>query len=128
FSVIVFGMPVLAGLLIQRLFDSLGGAGAANPSLLDVLALLVGLELVAVFSGEALSLSWVTFLYSGCALLRRNLLRQLLTGYSAARLPSSPGEAVSRFRDDVEEIVASIDAWNDLVGRIVFAGMALAIM
>ena len=128
FSLIVFGMPILTGVLMQQLFDSLGGPGAGTLSLLDVVALLVALEFVGVFAGETLSLSWVTFLYSGCALLRRNLLRQLLTGYSASRLPASPGEAVSRFRDDVEEIVASIDAWNDLVGRIAFAGVAVAIM
>ncbi|HLZ07683.1 MAG TPA: ABC transporter ATP-binding protein, partial [Chloroflexota bacterium] len=114
--------------LMQQLFDVLGGSGTGGPGLWDVLALLVALELVRVFSGESLSLSWITFLYSGCALLRRNLLRQLLTGYSASRLPSSPGEAVSRFRDDVEEIVASIDAWNDLVGRTIFGAVALVLM
>jgi len=94
----------------------------------DDYKLLVALEVAKVFSGEALSLSLVSFYYSGYALLRRNLLRQLLTGYSAARLPASPSEAVSRFRDDVEGIVESTDAWNDLVGRIIFAGAALAIM
>ena len=128
FSLIVFGLPIVTGLLMQQLFDALGGTGPGGLGLWDVLALLVALEFVVVFSGETLSLSLVTFYYSGYALIRRNLLRQLLTGYSASRLPASPSEAVSRFRDDVEVIVESIDAWNDLIGRIVFAGVALVIM
>ncbi|HLH74055.1 MAG TPA: ABC transporter ATP-binding protein [Chloroflexota bacterium] len=128
FSLIEFALPIVSGVLMQRFFDALGGTGSGSLGLRDILALLVALEFVKVFSGQMLWLSLVTFYYSGYALLRRNLLRQLLTGYSASRLPASAGEAVSRFRDDVEGIVESTDAWNDLVGRIVFAGVAFAIM
>jgi ATP-binding cassette subfamily B protein len=128
FSLIEICLPIVAGVLMQHLFDALGGAGSGGLGLRDVLALLVALEVGKVFTNEALVLSLVTFYTSGYALLRRNLLRQLLTGYSASRLPASPGEAVSRFREDVEGIVESTDAWNDLVGRIIFAAVALAIM
>jgi len=127
-SVIEIVLPLVSGVLMQHFFDALGGTGSAGLGLRDALALLVALEVGKVCTGETLSLSLVSFYYSGYALLRRNLLRQLLTGYSAARLPASPSEAVSRFRDDVEDIVQSTDAWNDLVGRIIFASAALAIM
>ena len=128
FSVIIYGLPIVSGLLMQKLFDALGGTGFGGLGLRDILALIVALEVVNIFTGEALPVSLLTFYFSGYALLRRNLLRQLLTGYSASRLPASPSEAVSRFRDDVETIVEAIDAWNDLVGRLVFAAVALAIM
>ncbi|HEV7215849.1 MAG TPA: ABC transporter ATP-binding protein [Chloroflexota bacterium] len=128
FSVIEIVLPIATGVLMQHVFDALGGNGAGGLGLTDVLALLAALEVANVFAGETLSLILITFYFSGYAFLRRNLLRQLLTGYSASRLPASPGEAVSRFRDDVQGIVESIDAWNDLVGRIIFAGLALAIM
>lgn len=128
FSLTEFVLPIVSGVLMQRFFDALGGTGSGGLGLRDVLGLLVALELAKVFSGESLSLALVTFYNSGYALLRRNLLRQLLTGYSATRLPASPGDAVSRFRDDVEGIVESTDAWNDLAGRAVFAGVAFVIM
>jgi ATP-binding cassette subfamily B protein len=128
FSVIEIVLPIASGLLMQRLFDTVAGTSASGIGIWNVLALLVALELIIVCCGETLSLILVTFYYSGFALLRRNLLRQLLTGHSVSRLPASPGEAVSRFRDDVETIVQSIDAWNDLAGRLLFAGVAMAIM
>jgi ATP-binding cassette subfamily B protein len=128
FSILTFGLPLVFGLIVQGIFDALSGGAPAGPGLWDLLALLLLAEIVGVASGQSLSASWITFYYSGTALLRRNLLRQLLTGYSAERLPASPGEAVSRFRDDTEEIVEGIDAWNDLVGRTVFATGALVIM
>ncbi len=127
-SVIDIVLPILAGVLMQQLFDALGETGSGGLQLWDILALLVALEVGKVFANEALVLSLVSFYTSGYALLRRNVLRQVLTGYSASRLPASPGEAVTRFRDDVETIVESTDAWNDLVGRVIFAGIALAIM
>jgi ATP-binding cassette subfamily B protein len=128
FSILTFGLPLVFGLIVQGIFDALSGGAPAGPGLWDLLALLLLTEIVGVASGQGLSASWITFYYSGTALLRRNLLRQLLIGYSAERLPASPGEAVSRFRDDTEEIVEGIDAWNDLVGRTVFATAALVIM
>jgi hypothetical protein len=67
FSLLVFGLPILSGVLMQQLFDALGGTVSTGPGLRDVLALLVALEFANVFSGEALSLGVVTFYYSGYA-------------------------------------------------------------
>src|SRR5205814_5801319 len=109
-GITIFCLPIAVGLVVRALFDALTGSAPATLGLWTLLALLLVTEVVGVLSGEALSYSWISFLYTGCAILRNNLLRELLTGYSANRLPSS-GEAVSRFRDDVEEVVESIDAW-----------------
>ena len=77
-SVIEIVLPIVAGLLMQRFFDGLGGSGSRGVGLWDVLAVLVALEVARVLSNDALLLSLVTFYNSGYALLRRNLLRQLL--------------------------------------------------
>src|SRR5262249_325825 len=47
----------------------------------------------------------------------------------ALPLPDSPGEAISRFRDDAESVMYdAIDCWVDLIGRSVFAVAAFAVM
>src|SRR5207244_6247409 len=55
-------------------------------------------------------------------------LREVLRAPAAVALPESSGAALSRFRDDVEEVAESIDAWLDLAGRSVTVIVALAIM
>jgi ATP-binding cassette subfamily B protein len=43
-------------------------------------------------------------------------------------LPASPGEAMSRFRDDVNESVEYVESWVDFWGMLVFAVMSVSIM
>lgn len=40
----------------------------------------------------------------------------------------SPGEAISRFRDDVEDVYGPINEWYRLVGEGVFAAIAVGVM
>src|SRR5712692_4230168 len=93
-GVTIFCLPVAVGLVVRALFDALTGSAPATVGLWGLLALLLATEVVGVLSGGALSFTWISFLYTCCAILRKNLLRELLTGYSANRLPSSAGEAV----------------------------------
>ena len=44
----------------------------------------------------------------------------------AGRLPGSPGEAVSRFRDDTQDISLVLDVWLDVSGAIAAATVAPA--
>ena len=64
------------------------------------------------------------------ALLRANMLSGALfdAGPASERLPQSAGEAVTRFRDDVEDVVWFVDIHLDLAGGIVFAVLALSVM
>jgi ATP-binding cassette, subfamily B, bacterial len=61
---------------------------------------------------------------------RVNLLRSLVAapGPAAGRLPGSPGEAVSRFRDDVQDLAMVLDVWLDLSGAVVSATIAVAVL
>jgi ATP-binding cassette, subfamily B, bacterial len=49
-------------------------------------------------------------------------------GPEAASLPGTPGEAVSRFRDDVDDPLQFLDTWLDVAGTLLFAGIAVAVM
>lgn len=70
---------------------------------------------------------WVTYFYHIQAVLRTNMLSGLMR-WPGRNLPASPGEAMTRFREDVDEVVEYVESWVDFWGRLAFAGIAVAIM
>lgn len=62
------------------------------------------------------------------ALLQKNMLRRVLQRPGAAALPESPGEAISRFRSDVSDLPFYALWINDVLGNLIFALFAIAIM
>jgi ATP-binding cassette subfamily B protein len=96
--------PQIAGFLIRAIFDNLSGEAAAGINVYTLIALLVAnaaAKSIAIF-GDV----WVYFhfRFSVAALLRTNLFTRILERPGARAVPDSPGEAVSRFRGDVDEI------------------------
>jgi ATP-binding cassette, subfamily B, bacterial len=62
------------------------------------------------------------------ALLRRNMLERILERPGARAVPHSPGEALSRFRDDAELAEDAISWTLDSIGEGIFAITAVAIL
>jgi ATP-binding cassette, subfamily B, bacterial len=124
-------IPLAGGLVLQQLFDQLSGHRPASLELsLWLCAAFVGVEIVR---GVVIIVAWTYGVYwwtAAATLLRANVLRSVLTarGPAAARLPHSSGEAVSRLRDDVSDIVDFTDESVTLVGTTLFAAAALPIM
>lgn len=102
--------PVGLGLVEKAVFDGLTGAAPASLGIWTLVALYasIGLTRLAISFGEI----WgdVTFRYGVGGMLRRNMLAALLRRPGALALPVSTGEAVSRYRDDVNE-VADFPTW-----------------
>ncbi|MGH9119185.1 MAG: ABC transporter ATP-binding protein [Acidimicrobiales bacterium] len=126
-----FTVPIATGLVLQRLFDLLSdGLPTGVSAALWLCAALVVVE------GTRGGLLWLMlniwpYWWNGVAtLLRGNVLRSLLgaPGPASTRLPDSTGEAVSRFRDDVDDLVIMVDIWIDLAGSTVFTVIAFVIM
>jgi ATP-binding cassette, subfamily B, bacterial len=122
---------VLSGLALKGIFDALShGQSAGDADGLWFVAAFVAAEglRTGVFS-VALTV-WPYWTTGVETLLRGNALGSILCapGPAAARLPRSSGEAVSRFRDDVRDLVLFADLWVDLAGDVLFAAVALAIM
>jgi ATP-binding cassette subfamily B protein len=121
-------LPVLSGLVLKLVFDGVTGPHSSN--VWWFLALFVGAETARACTWWGAMAGWPEWWHSILLLIRTNVLRSILTDPepTSARLPGSSGEALNRFRDDVEDIVWFVDVWVDLAGGIVFTAVALFIM
>lgn len=71
---------------------------------------------------------WITLWYTLNALVRRNLLSYLLTARGSRRLPDTPAEVVSRFRDDVDDVAGYVEIWVDGAGIVLFTLISIFLM
>ncbi|NTY01095.1 ABC transporter ATP-binding protein [Deinococcus sp. JMULE3] len=72
--------------------------------------------------------AWIELWYTLDALVRRNLLNYLLTARRSRRLPDTPAEAVSRFRDDVDDVAGYTEVWVDGAGFVLYSVVAITLM
>ncbi|HEY8744039.1 MAG TPA: ABC transporter ATP-binding protein, partial [Chloroflexota bacterium] len=116
------------GLIVREFFNRLTASAPAALGLPALVALLLAASLGSVSFLVGLQLTNAPFMLTAAALLQKNMLTRVLHLPGAAALPSSSGEAISRFRDDVDEVTNSLIDFNDVVGFGVFALVALVIM
>ncbi len=120
--------PLAAGLIVRQIFNQLTGDAAAGPSLAGLLALLAGLALGRIIGLTGGIFSNATFLLNISGLMRTNLLAHILGRPGADALPGSPGEAISRFRGDVNELEMATEWLVDMPGIIGTTAVSLVIM
>ena len=116
------------GVIAREFLDALTAHAPATSGLWWLVALL-GMSSLAhglFYAGGTLSM--VTFRFTAGALLRKNLFEHVLHRPGARALPASAGEAVSRFRGDVDEITEYLAWLTYLFGLIAFAAIALVVM
>lgn len=139
FTILIFGLQVVPGLLVKAIFDTISGNEAATGLvvtgsflgisglwwLIIFYVLLSLLQLVLYFGAEWYG--W-TFRFVVGALLRHNLFASILRRRGDQPLPVSSGEAVNRFRIDVGE-VSDFPLWlPDQLGKWIAALIAVIIM
>ena len=113
-------IPLLLALLIREVFNILSNEAAMGLNIWTVLALIVATSVARVSVMVGGVWLWSTAYYTLIALVRRNIFDWIMTGPGTRRLPGSPGEAVTRFRDDAHEVLMSLENWTDFSG---IAGM-----
>ncbi len=125
---LVHSMPVVFGILIGAVFDHLSGAEAARASawtpVIVFAALAIGRNGVLWFG----DIAWITYWNDQALQLRRNLLRWLLEAPGSRTLEVDPSQAVSTFRDDVDDLLEYVENWVDLGGLLLFAGGSIWVM
>ena len=127
-SVMFYVFPLVPGLVVQRLLDRLSHGARAGFDAWGLIALLVAVAAlrVAALFGAVMAESTMHLL--AAALLRKNLLAHILGRPGARAVPSSPGEAISRFRDDVKNVVNFLTWTLDPVGQATVALVALVVL
>jgi len=120
--------PLVPGLLTKAFFDELEGSYHFPYGVWAISALLVGAALgrIALIYGGFMT--DVHFRFRVSMLIRRNMLAHVLRQPGARAIPYSPGEAISNFRDDVEQAEEatswSVDTFG-LIGFVIVASWIL---
>ncbi|SMF85991.1 ATP-binding cassette, subfamily B [Paenibacillus uliginis N3/975] len=116
--------PLIPGLLTKAFFDHLEGTYTLSYGVWGIAALLVGAALgrIALIYGGFMT--DVHFRFRVSALVRRNMLAHVLKEPGARAIPCSPGEAISNFRDDVEQAEEATSWSVDTLGLIGFVVVA----
>jgi ATP-binding cassette, subfamily B, bacterial len=115
-------------LIMQAFFNMLTGDSPATFNVWTIVAFLAATWVARVLGGFGFYYADVPIFADMATLLRRNLLRHILRRPGAAPLPDSPGEAVSRFRNDVIEIPLFAIWINDILTGLMIIGVAIVLM
>ena len=127
-SVMFYLFPLLPGLVVKQVFDKLTGEGTVSLSLWALLALLTGIALAsqaAIIGAVAAEVSLHLIIST---LLRKNLLARILKHPGARAVPTSPGEAISRFRDDVGALPGFLSWTLDPLGQLLVTIVGLSVL
>jgi ATP-binding cassette subfamily B protein len=119
---------LLPGLMIQAFFNMLTGSGQAGITIWTILALVFATFLGRTLGEAGIIYADVPLFAEVATLLRKNLLKHILRRPGASPLPDSPGEAVSRFRNDVMEIPIFVVQINDILVGLAIIAVSIVLM
>jgi len=122
--VLFFTFPVLSGWLLGRGFNAL--STGHNTRVYWIAAALVACEVARMGTIHLGALMWTAAWVHMQSLLRANLLTaQVASGGPEAGQPvGSAGEAITHFRDDVDDVTMFIDGFVDISAGVVFTALA----
>jgi ATP-binding cassette, subfamily B, bacterial len=128
FTLLVFGLMIVPGLIEKAIFDAITGAAPAVMDLWLLVALFAGIEAARLVSSVGSEWYGWTFRQVCSALIRRNVFASMLQNQTPSQASISPGEAINRLRSDVSE-VSDFPTWlPDQAGKILAAAVAIVIM
>lgn len=123
-ALIRFCWQIAPALIIKAFFDMLTGAASLTFGIWTIVAFALSTWIGRVVASYGFYYADVPIFADIPTLLRKNLLRYILRRPGAMALPDSPGEAISRFKNDVNEIPLFVILINDIavgIGVVIFA-------
>ncbi len=120
--------PLVPGLIVQQIFNNLTDNTPVTFGIWGLLALLVGVTITRIITLFVSVGAEVTLGQTSSAVLRQNIFIRILQRPGANALPSSSGEAISRLRDDVDEVTTFVCWLFDPIGQAIGTLVALIIL
>ena len=121
-------LALLSGLIIRQFFDVLTVRQLAGANTSTALALLLAVEVARYVTGIGQGVVEAAAGETAGALLRTNVLRGVLDRPGAQALSVSPGDAISRLRDDVNAIIAFLNWTLDPVTQALVLVVVLSVL
>ena len=123
-----FLLPLAAGAVLRVVIDRISAPGGGG--IWWFVAALAGLEIGRWLALLPSIVQWHGAWVQWHTVPRVNLLHSLVTdpGPVTGRLPGSPGEAVSRLRDDVRDTAQVLDVWLDMTAAILSTAVGLTVL
>ncbi|MBI5032868.1 MAG: ABC transporter ATP-binding protein [Chloroflexi bacterium] len=116
------------GQVFRGVFDTLSGNASATFNLWSLFALFTIAGLVRISARFLTSwYGWRTISILNM-LLAKNLMQVILRHPGAQALPSSPGEALSRFDSDIRELIVTPMWYSNSFGNLAFATVAVIVL
>jgi ATP-binding cassette subfamily B protein len=127
-ALIRFCWQIAPALITKAFFDNLTGAAPLAFGIWAIAAFTLATLLGRLVASYGFYYADVPIFSDMATLLRKNLLRHILRRPGAAPLPDSAGEAISRFKNDVNEIPLFVILINDIMVGIVIIAVAIGLM
>jgi ATP-binding cassette, subfamily B, bacterial len=127
-TLIRFVWQIAPALIIKAFFDMLTGAAPLTFGIGTIVAFALATWVGRVVASYGFYYADVPIFADIPTLLRKNLLRHILRRPGASALPDSAGEAISRFKNDVNEIPLFVILINDIAVGIGIVIVAIALM
>ncbi|UJF35441.1 ATP-binding cassette domain-containing protein [Paenibacillus hexagrammi] len=124
----IYLAPIAPGLVTKQFFDILSGASGLSYGVWGIIALLLGATLARMMLIVFGFITDVHTRFRMGMMLRRNLLEHVLKQPGARAIPVSPGEAISHFRDDVDQSEEAASWSVDVFGMTCFAAVSSYIL
>lgn len=123
----MYVLTLIPGLLLRRFFDDLSGGTEAGNNGWTWLGLVAAVGVARAMTMMLTSAEPILHIWVG-ALLRKNILQRILTHPGARAVPVSAGEAISRFRDDIQAVCLFLSWTFDPIGQVLMLGLSLVIL
>jgi ATP-binding cassette subfamily B protein len=124
----ILGVSQVSAAINRAILDTLTGDARVAVGLGGLLALLGAVAVARVGVIFAFISTDVTLRFVIGTLLRKNLFGSILDRPGACAVQGSPGEAISRFRGDVDEVTGFLGWLTFLIGEGLFAIVAAVVM